>query len=152
MVGISFRAAKIVGWNGNAWIEQPPIAQGAVNSVAISADGKRVVTGSDDGTAKIFAWNGNAWIEQHTIVHDEKVMSVAISADGNRAVAGYEGPAKIVELVSRSLPGISDLDTCLFEHLLLWAKRSGEKISKFGWAGDILRSIKWRDVESIAEK
>ena len=39
----------------------------AVVSVAISADGNRVVTGSWDNTAKIVAWNGNAWVEQYTI-------------------------------------------------------------------------------------
>ena len=34
----------------------------------------------------------------------------------------------------------------------MWAKRNGQKISKSGWGGDIVRSIQWRDVESIAKK
>ena len=59
-----------------------------VLSVAISADGNKVVTGSLDNTAKIVAWNGNAWIEQYTIRIIIGLYSVAISADGNRVVTG----------------------------------------------------------------
>ena len=44
-----------------------------VNSVAISADGNKVVTGSLDHTAKIVVWDGNAWIEQHTIAHNSRL-------------------------------------------------------------------------------
>ncbi len=154
VTGSDGNTAKIVVWNGNAWIEQHTIAHNdAVKSVAISADGNRIVTGSDDRTARIVAWDGNAWTEQHTIRHNDWVWSVAISADGNKVVTGSrDNTAKIVGRISRSLPGISDFDTLLFEHLLLWAKRSGHKISKSGWAGDILRSIQWRAVESVAKK
>ncbi len=80
------------------WLEQYTIRHnGLVDSVAISADGNKVVTGSEDGTAKIVAWDGNAWIEQHTIRHNGVVRSVAISADGNRVVTGSaDNTAKIV--------------------------------------------------------
>jgi hypothetical protein len=66
-------------------------------SVAVSADGTRVVTGSWDNTAKIVVWNGNAWVKQYTIRHNGPVDSVAISADGTRVVTGFkDNTAKIV--------------------------------------------------------
>ena len=68
-----------------------------IESVAISADGSRVVAGSWDKTAKIMAWNGNAWVEQYTIQHADLVASVGISADGNRVVTGsHDKTAKIM--------------------------------------------------------
>ena len=59
-----------------------------VTSVAISADGNRVVTGSWDNTAKIVDWNGAAWGEVYTIAHGGWARSVAISADSNKVVTG----------------------------------------------------------------
>jgi WD40 repeat protein len=154
VTGSDYNTAKIVAWNGNAWVEQYTIEYDKiVDLIAISADGNRVVTGSNFTAAKITAWNGNAWGQQYTIAYDGPVFSVAISADGNRVVIGSGETAKIVELLpTSSLPGISDFDTYLFEHLLLWAKEKKQKISKAGWSGDIARSIIWRDVEPVAKK
>ncbi len=142
--------AKIVAWNGNAWIEQHTIQCNSwVWSVAISADGNKVVTGGHDNTAKIVAWNGNAWIEQYTFQCNRWVASVAISADGNRVVTGgHDNTARIVGLISRSLPGLSDFNALLFEHLLLWAKRSGQKISNRGWVRDMRNHILWEEAET----
>jgi len=69
----------------------------SISSVAISADGKTVVTGSEDKTAKIVKWNGNTWVEQRTITHDRDVTSVAISPDGNTVATGScDNTAKIL--------------------------------------------------------
>ncbi len=148
VTGSDDNTAKIVAWNGNAWIEQHTIRDTiGVRSVAISAEGNRVVTGSWDGTARIVVWNGNAWVEQHTIPHNDSVVSVAISADGNRVVTGsWDDTAKIVGVgfLPTSLPGISDFNALLFEHLLLWARDKKQKISKMDWINNILNMIQWQ--------
>ncbi len=202
VTGSNDNTAKIVVWNGNAWVEQYTIRHTrAVNSVAISADGNRVVAGSNDKTAKIVVWNGNAWIEQCTITHNSLFglylsrISVAIAADGNRVVMGSDYEAeivvldgsacveqytirhkhwvdsvaisadsnrvvtgsrdntvKIVGLLPMPLPGISDFDTCIFEHLLVWGQRRRQRISNAGWARDIESSITWREVAPAARE
>jgi WD40 repeat protein len=66
-------------------------------SVAISADGKTVVTGSYDRAAKIVQWDGSQWKKQY-ILHGSRIRSVAISADGKTVVTGFfDGTAKIVQ-------------------------------------------------------
>ncbi|KAJ6522160.1 quinon protein alcohol dehydrogenase-like superfamily [Mycena capillaripes] len=64
-----------------------------VTSVAISADGKRVVSGSYDSTSTaIRIWNADTG-EQVTTApkgHSDKVTSVALSADGKRVISGSD--------------------------------------------------------------
>ncbi len=82
------------------WIEFTARA-GRVQSVAISADGNTVVTGSDYEGAKIVQWKGSRsqWVEQYMIPYKSLVEPVAISADGNTVVAGsWDNTAKIVKL------------------------------------------------------
>ena len=67
--------AKIVKLNGSQWEEQYTIRHGdPINSVAISADGNTVVTGSDDETAKIVKRDGSRsqWEERYTIRHKNR--------------------------------------------------------------------------------
>ena len=53
--------AKIMKRDGSQWKEQYTIShEKMINSVAISGDGKTVVTGSVDETAKIVKLNGSA--------------------------------------------------------------------------------------------
>src|SRR5438552_1352648 len=59
-----------------------------VVAVAISADGSRAITGSDDKTAKIINPQTGALIA--TINHNYWVRTVAISADGSRAITGSD--------------------------------------------------------------
>lgn len=60
---------------------------GAVLAVAISADGKRIVSGGQDGTVKVWdAATGRA--EQTLMGHSRAVFGVAISADGRHIVSG----------------------------------------------------------------
>ena len=60
-----------------------------VTSVSISADGRRVVSGSDDNTVRVWdAVSGECVLgplEGHT---GEVVTSVSFSADGRRVVSG----------------------------------------------------------------
>src|SRR5262249_42273072 len=59
----------------------------AVTAIALSADGKRVLTGSGDATACL--WDGETGKELRTFRgHAGAVVAVAISADGKRLLTG----------------------------------------------------------------
>jgi eukaryotic-like serine/threonine-protein kinase len=62
---------------------------GDVTSVAFSADGKRIVSGSRDGTVKV--WEAQTGQETLTLKgHTDHVLSVSFSADGKRIASGSE--------------------------------------------------------------
>jgi WD40 repeat protein len=67
----------------------------SVRSVAYSPDGRRIVSGSDDGTIKI--WDAESGWEIRTLTGDNtSVYSVAYSPDGRRIVSGSkDGTIKI---------------------------------------------------------
>ena len=55
----------------------------------MSADGSRIVTGSEDNTAKV--WDAKTGAEVLTLKgHTDWVYSVCVSADGSRIVTGSE--------------------------------------------------------------
>ena len=57
--------------------------------MAFSADGKRIVSGSEDKTVKV--WDADKGTETLTLKgHTDAVNSVAFSADGKRIVSGSE--------------------------------------------------------------
>jgi WD40 repeat protein/tRNA A-37 threonylcarbamoyl transferase component Bud32 len=61
--------------------------RGAVSGVAISPDGQRIVTGSEDKTAKV--WDATTGQELLTLTgHKGLVLGVAFSPDGQRIVTG----------------------------------------------------------------
>lgn len=65
-----------------------------VNSIAISLDGKYVVSGSDDYTIKI--WDVSTGREIRTIVTKHKITSVAFSPDGQFVISGsYDQTLKL---------------------------------------------------------
>jgi hypothetical protein len=68
---------------------------GIVVRVAFSPDGRRIVTGSEDGTAKV--WDAASGKELLTLRgHSDRVWSVAFSQDGRRIVTGSEdGTARV---------------------------------------------------------
>ena len=72
----------------------------AVTSVAFSPDGRRILTGSNDGTAKV--WNAASGKELVTLKgHRGAVACAAFSPDGRRiATASTDGTAKVWEAAS----------------------------------------------------
>jgi WD40 repeat protein len=61
--------------------------ENAVRSVCFSSNGKRIVSGSDDGTVKV--WDAQTAEQQLTLKgHTGSVWGVALSADGKRIASG----------------------------------------------------------------
>ena len=71
-----------------------------VRAVAVFADGKRVMSGSYDGTVKI--WDAETGEELRTLSgHSDWVNAVAVFADGKRVVSGcWDGTVKIWDVES----------------------------------------------------
>ncbi len=80
-----------------------------VNAVALSADGRTVVSGSDDGTVKV--WEAETGRLRRSLEgHTKPVNAVALSADGRTVVSGSDdGTVKVWEAetgrLRRSLEG-----------------------------------------------
>jgi WD40 repeat protein len=60
---------------------------GPVTSVALSADGKRVLTGSEDNTARLWDTDSGKTLQTFS-GHTARITSVALSADGKRILTG----------------------------------------------------------------
>jgi WD40 repeat protein/serine/threonine protein kinase len=75
---------------------------GPIWAVAVTRDGKRLITGSDDGTARIWDWNSaqsGHWLP--LTGHKDSVNAVAVTPDGKRVVTGSnDGTAKIWDMAS----------------------------------------------------
>jgi WD40 repeat protein len=71
---------------------------GRVHAVAVTADGRRAVSGSEDGTVRV--WDLEAGTAVHALTgHHAEVHAVAVSADGRRAVSGsYDGTVRVWDL------------------------------------------------------
>jgi WD40 repeat protein len=70
---------------------------GAINSVAFSADGTRIVSGSADRTAPV--WDSGSGELLHALRHDGQVSRVAFSPDGGRILtASSTGAAGMVRV------------------------------------------------------
>ena len=68
-----------------------------VNAVAASADGRRAVSGDDDGTVRV--WDLDSGERLHTLTgHSRRVNAVAVSADGRRVVSGGDGTVRVWDL------------------------------------------------------
>jgi WD40 repeat protein/serine/threonine protein kinase len=84
---------------------------GPIYAVAVTPDGRRLLTGSKDGTARIWdAASGNQALAP--LWHDAAVTSVPVSADGQVMLTGGDGRAKLWdvasgrELLSLHYPGV----------------------------------------------
>ena len=73
---------------------------GTVESVAVTADGTRAVSGGDDGTVRV--WDLATGQQQAALTgHDGVVESVAVTADGTRAVSGGDdGTVRVWDLAT----------------------------------------------------
>ncbi|GAB2510450.1 hypothetical protein GCM10027167_10600 [Nocardia heshunensis] len=60
---------------------------GRITSVAVSADGKHIVSGSSDKTVKVWEL-ANGHLQRTIEAHDREVSAIAVSADGQRIVSG----------------------------------------------------------------
>ncbi len=71
-----------------------------VRSVAVTADGSRVVSGSEDGSVRV--WDLVTGMEQVRLTgHVGRVFSVAVTPDGSRAVSGgYDGSLRVWDLAT----------------------------------------------------
>lgn len=76
-----------------------------VLSVALSCDGRHVVTGSDDGTARI--WNVGTKVSLPLVGHTEPVRFATFSGDGSKVVtASNDGTARIWDARTGKLKGV----------------------------------------------
>ena len=68
---------------------------GGVNVIALSADGTKVVTGSDDNTARVWDANSGEALTP-ALSHKGPVRSVALSADGTKVVTrSFDNTARV---------------------------------------------------------
>lgn len=63
--------------------------KGAVTTVAVSRDWRRVASGSRDYTVRVWEEKDGTW-QSVALVHEDEVSSVAITGHGKRIVAGLE--------------------------------------------------------------
>jgi WD40 repeat protein len=82
--------ARLISERDRDWQSKIMILEGhtnSVSSVAFSADGSRIVSGSGDCTVRV--WDAVSGVVLHTLKgHTNSVYSVAFSSDGLRIVSG----------------------------------------------------------------
>jgi WD40 repeat protein/serine/threonine protein kinase len=121
----------------------------SITSVALSGDGKHVVTGSDDKTAIL--WEAASGRKLRTFRgHAESVLSVALSADGQHVVTGsrdmtailwdlasgkkiqtFQGHNGAVSSVAVSADGKSIVTGSYDKTAILWDAGSGKQVQIF---------------------
>ncbi|MTJ40872.1 WD40 repeat domain-containing protein, partial [Dolichospermum sp. UHCC 0406] len=87
-------------WNLETGEEQSTLSghSSYVRAVAVTADGKRVISGSYDNTVKV--WNLETGEEQFTLSgHSDSVHAVAVTADEKWVISGsYDNTVKVWNL------------------------------------------------------
>ena len=68
-----------------------------MQAVAVSADGRRAVSGGGDGTVR--AWDLEEGVELAFFAADSKITELAVTPAGTRVIAGTStGPVHLLEL------------------------------------------------------
>jgi WD40 repeat protein len=94
---------KIWKWeNGKELYTIKEAHDGAINSIAITPDGKKAVSASDDKTLKV--WNLSSGEDQKPLIlidHQGAVNGVAITPDGSKVISGSDDKTlKVWDLVN----------------------------------------------------
>ena len=110
----------------------------AVTSASFSADGKRVVTASEDQTARVWDLSGATPVATLLSGHEARVTSASFSADGKRVVtASWDNTARVWDL-----SGATPVATVLSGHEARSTARRSVRTAS-GWSprpGTIRRS------------
>jgi WD40 repeat protein len=133
-----------------------------VNAVALSAEGKRALSGSDDGTVKL--WNVDSGDELRTFEghmgRRSAVNAVALSAEGKRALSGsrdgtvklwdvdsgdklrtFKGHGRGVTAVALSAEGKRALSGSWDGTVKLWDVDSGDELGTFNGHGGAVNAV-----------
>ena len=98
--GVSYDAKKDA-YNGYHFRTQDA-NKGGVNALAVSADGKRIVTGGEDSGVSVWEDNGNRRCDFHDTLGP--IYAVAITPDGKRiAAGGRDGKINIWDVEEKKL-------------------------------------------------
>ncbi|KAG8984113.1 hypothetical protein FRB90_005558, partial [Tulasnella sp. 427] len=80
-------------WNRSIWTVQE---RGGISSVAFSRDGKRIASGSSDGTVRLWDAETGQQSGEPLEGHTDPVASVAFSTDGKRIASGsWDGTVRL---------------------------------------------------------
>src|SRR5262249_35051960 len=79
-----------------------PAHQEAIRDLAFTPDGKRIVTGAQDGQIRLWEWAGikpdKAEPKQSAQAHKQRILGVAMSPDGKRfATTSFDNTVKVWE-------------------------------------------------------
>jgi WD40 repeat protein/tRNA A-37 threonylcarbamoyl transferase component Bud32 len=93
--------ANLGSWSRQvAWLDQQLPHQGWVETVAISADGRIALTGSNDGTARLWEVATGRSLGP-PLAHRDAVRAVAFSPDGRTALTGsYDHTARLWDVAT----------------------------------------------------
>ena len=98
--GVNYDAKKDA-YNGYHFRTQDA-NKGGVNALAVSADGKRIVTGGEDSGVSVWEDNGNRRCDFHDTLGP--IYAVAISPDGKKiAAGGRDGKINIWDVEAKKL-------------------------------------------------
>lgn len=106
----------------------------SVTAVAVSSDGKLMLTGGDDRAVKLWDVESGSLIREFSAEHKTPVTRAALSADGSRALTcGYK--TAIVWDTARGAPVSSHPSVHEGWITSAWLSEAGDRILTAGWDG-----------------